>query len=339
MNRCLAPLASDAPPDKFEPDGFRHQRYSSRVGISGVTDRRQYQWILPRTCASWTHSGDRLRPSDAVPFTRVPRQSHLPADQRNPSYLRLQDLHCQALPFGRERRNLLAIGKCKYSTLPLFSWKLSHLSKPPPCHVEPLPAAHPIVLFPPRVFPKCASSVRESVRESAWWAARSGESLFFRRVLFWRKGVAQSNHSFGWRGADGCRAPWIFFIYLFFFMNSCWTRELCAMGFAEIWGLYNSRGLSLFLRVRVDFVRAGHTRKCPLLFQMGASMCSDLFISFYFLSWHKTATTTPPPPLALLFNFTLHPFAEHVVIAAPHGGHYKFIKRTWSAEAIWTWIM
>lgn len=88
--------------------------------------------------------------------------SHLPADQRNPSYLRLQDLHCQALPFGRERRNLLAIGKCKYSTLPLFSWKLSHLSKPPPCHVEPLPAAHPIVLFP-ACFPKCAS-VRAWVR-------------------------------------------------------------------------------------------------------------------------------------------------------------------------------
>lgn len=121
----------------------------ARLGISGVTDRRQYQWILARAPVELipvTDCGPRLQfrsPASPPP--------HLPADQRSPSYLRLQALHCQALPSGRERRNLLAIGKCKFSTLPLFSWKLSHLSKPPPCHVEPLPAAHPIVLFP-RVF-------------------------------------------------------------------------------------------------------------------------------------------------------------------------------------------
>lgn len=158
------------------------------------------------------------------------------------------------------------------------------------------------LLTPLFFFPRVFRNARRSVRESAGWAARSGVSLFFRRVLFWKKRSSTKRPQL-WMAWSGWMQGTVIFL-INFFMNSCWTRELCAMGFAEIWGLYNSRGLSLFLRVRVDFVRAGHTRKCPLLFQMGASMCSDLFISFYFLSWHKTTTPLHPSPFFLILPFT-----------------------------------
>lgn len=209
MNCCLTPLVSGALQTSSSHDGFCHQRFRSRVsmrrdgaahmgarGLASVMDRRQYQWLLC-TCMF-----ELILVTDCSPQMqfRSPASAGktLPSDKRNPSHLRLQDLHCQALPFGCERRNLLAIRKCKYSTLPLFSWKLSYLS-----NRRPAMSSLSQLLGPLFFFPRAFRNARRSVCESTLWAARGGESLVFQLVLFWRKGAAQSDHSFGWHGANG----------------------------------------------------------------------------------------------------------------------------------------
>lgn len=233
MNRCLTPLVSDSRQVQART-AFRHQRYV---------------WIAPPTwprLAGWWIVGDINKPLHVHVLNSFWwGTAALGCSSVHP----INPPHCRpTLPIlppssrfalSKPAVRMPAVQSIRHPEMQILHTSLVLMEiessfKPPPCHVEPLPAALPIVSFffsSPCFFFFSQSRIRarRPVRVRFVGGAERWV-IIFQLVLFWRK---REQHKAATAVVGVERMGWRTVKFFFFFVNSCWTCEPCAMGFCR----------------------------------------------------------------------------------------------------------